>query len=75
MYVYVLSDKTDDVVLPAAINLKNIVLNKNSSIIYMDAPGEKIKVTSADGATVINIPAKLQNKVAGKYAVSFKILL
>ena len=40
----------------------------------MSKPKE-LKVTSADGATVINIPAKLQNKVAGKYAVSFKILL
>jgi len=75
VYVYVLSDKTDDVVLPATINLKNIALNKNSKIIYMDAPVEKIKFQAADGATVINIPAKLQNKVAGKYAVSFKIIL
>ena len=75
VYVYVLSDKTDDVVLPATINLKNIALNKNSKIIYMDAPVEKIKFQSPDGATVINIPAKLQNKVAGKYAVSFKIIL
>lgn len=75
VYVYVLSDKTDDVVLPASLNLKNIALNKNSKIIYMDVPAEKIKFQSADGATVINIPAKLQNKVAGKYAVSFKIIL
>ena len=42
MYVYVLSDKTDDVVLPASINLKNITLNKNSKIVFMDAPKEKI---------------------------------
>lgn len=75
VYVYVLSDKTDDVVLPATISLKNIVLNKNSKIIYMDAPVEKIKFQAADGATVINVPSKLQNKVAGKYAVSFKIIL
>ncbi len=71
VYVYVLSDKTDDVVLPATINLKIIALNKNSKIIYMDAPAEKIKFQTANGATVIKIPAKLQNKLAGKYAVSF----
>lgn len=75
VYVYVLSDKTDDVILPATINLKNIALNKNSKVIYMDATVEKIKFQSVDGATVINVPAKLQNKVAGKYAVSFKIIL
>jgi alpha-L-fucosidase len=75
MYVYVLSDKTDDVVLPASISLKNVSLNKKSKIVYMDAPNEKIKFQSADGATIVNVPVKLQSKVAGKYAVSFKIIL
>ncbi|CAN5448632.1 alpha-L-fucosidase [soil metagenome] len=75
MYVYVLSDKTDDVTLPASISLKNVLLGKKSKIVYMDAPNEKIKFQSADGATVINVPSKLQNKIAGKYAVSFKIIL
>jgi alpha-L-fucosidase len=73
--VYVLSDKTDDVVLPAIINLKNIVLSKKSKITLLDAPAEKIKFQITDGITVINIPAKLQNKVAGKYAVAFKITM
>jgi len=75
IFVYMLSDKTDEVVLPAGISLKNIALNKKSRIVYMDAPKEKIKFQTADGATVLNIPAKLQNKVAGKYAVAFKITL
>ena len=70
-----MSNKKDDVVLPAAINLKNIALNKNSRIIYMDAPYEKIKFQSAGGSGTINIPPNLQNKVAGKYAVALKIVL
>lgn len=75
MYVYVLSDKTDDVVLPASISLKNIALGKKTKIVYMDAPDEKIKFQSGNGATVIIIPAKFQNKIAGKYAVCFKVIL
>jgi alpha-L-fucosidase len=72
IYVYVLSNKTDDVTLPANIMLK-LKLNKNSSIVLLDAPKEKMKYEEMNGETVISIPAKLQNKVAGKYAVAFKI--
>jgi alpha-L-fucosidase len=74
VFVYVLSeDKNDDVVLPASINLKNISVTKKSKIVCLDAPKEKVKFTSAGNASVISIPAALQNKVAGKYAVAFKI--
>jgi len=74
VFVYVLSaEKNDDVVLPESINLKSISLNKKSKIVCLDAPKEKVKFTSAGNASVISIPAALQNKVAGKYAVAFKI--
>jgi len=76
MYVYVLSDdKADGVVLPAGISLKNIALNKKTKIIFMDAPKEKIKYTTDNNTTTLNIPASLQNKTVGKYAVAFKIVL
>ncbi|QEC66116.1 alpha-L-fucosidase [Panacibacter ginsenosidivorans] len=76
VFVYVLSnDKNDDVVLPAAISLKNISLTKKSKILCLDAPKEKIKFTSTGDASVISVPAALQNQVAGKYAVAFKITL
>ena len=71
-FIYVLSDgKNEDVVLPATINLKEIALTKKSKIVCLDAPKEKIKI---DGST-LKIPTVLQNKVAGKYAVAFKITL
>ena len=41
----------------------------------MDAPGEKIKFQPAENVTVIAVPAKLQNKVSGKYAICFKVVL
>jgi len=73
IYVYVLSDKSDDVLLPANIKLNKISLNQKSKIILLDAPKEKIKLQPANDGEVIQIPAKLQNKITGKYAVVFKI--
>ena len=73
MYVYVLSDKNDDVVLPASISLHSIALNKNSKIIFLDAPKEKIKWERTSDGAQIKLPTNLQNKSAGKYAVAFKI--
>ena len=73
MYVYVLSVKTNDVKLPASITLSKIVLSKKTKIVLLDSPKEKIKFKSEGGSTVISIPLKLQNKVAGNYAVAFKI--
>ena len=76
VFVYVLSDdKADDVVLPSAINLKGIALNKKSKIVLLDAPKEKIKYKTEGDATTLNIPSSLQNKTTGKYAVAFKIIL
>lgn len=75
VFIYVLSDKTDEVVLPATINLQNVSLNKKSKIFFMDAPKEKIGHIVENNTTVLKIPAALQNKSAGKYAVAFKIVL
>jgi len=75
VYVYILSDKNDDVLLPASINLENIVLSKNSKVVCLDEPKEKIVYKTGNDATVLIIPALLQDKPAGKYAVAFKIIL
>lgn len=75
VFVYVLSGKTDDVVMPASINLPNITLNKKSKIIYMDGIKEKISYKADGNNTTLSIPASLQNKTVGKYAVAFKIVL
>jgi alpha-L-fucosidase len=75
LYVYVLSGKNNDVVLPQFISLKNIRLKKGSRVIFMDAPKEKIKWRAGDNETVLEIPASLQNKTAGNYAVAFKVAL
>jgi alpha-L-fucosidase len=75
MYVYALSDNEDDVVLPAGIALHSITLNRASKITLLDAPKEKIKWKATSDGVEIKVPAKIQNKVAGKYAVAFKITL
>jgi alpha-L-fucosidase len=75
IYVYVLSDKKDDVILPANILLHSITLNKASKITLLDALKEKIKWKATNDGTEIEVPSKLQNKVAGRYAVAFKITL
>ncbi|MDP4284314.1 MAG: alpha-L-fucosidase [Bacteroidota bacterium] len=72
-YVYVLSDKTNDVVLPSTITVNKIVVSKKSKVVLLDAPKEKIKWKTAGDSIVIQVPAKLKNKVAGNYAVTFKI--
>ncbi|MBS1747332.1 MAG: alpha-L-fucosidase [Bacteroidetes bacterium] len=75
LYVYVLSDKNNDVVLPQSINLKDIRIKKGSRVIFIDAPKHKIKWESGRNETVLEIPSSLQNKKAGDYAVAFKIEL
>lgn len=72
-YLYLLSDKTNEVKMPVSIALSKIVLNKKSKIILLDAPKEKIKWRSENGGTIIQVPSKLKNKVAGNYAIAFKI--
>ena len=72
-YIYVLSDKANDVILPDKITLNKIVLNKKSKIVLLDAPKERIKWKTAGNGIIIEVPSKLKNKVAGNYAVAFKI--
>ncbi|MEO8414158.1 MAG: alpha-L-fucosidase [Ginsengibacter sp.] len=72
-YVYVLSDKTNDVVLPASITISKIALTKKNTIVLMDTPKEKIKWKPSGDGIIIQVPSKLRNKVAGNYAIAFKI--
>jgi hypothetical protein len=42
LYVYLLSDKTnEEVTLPASITLNKVLLNKKSKIVLLDSPKEK----------------------------------
>lgn len=72
-YVYVLSNKPNEVVLPPSITINKIIVNKKSKIVLMDAPKEKIKWKSSGDGIIIQVPSKFKNKVAGNYAVAFKI--
>ena len=73
IYVYVLSNKTNEVILPTSITLKQIVLNKKSKIVLLDATKEKLKWKPSNDGIIIQVPSKLKNKAAGNYAVAFKI--
>ncbi|HEY5407704.1 MAG TPA: alpha-L-fucosidase [Ginsengibacter sp.] len=75
IYAYVLSDKSNDVILPSTVTLQKITLNKKSKIVLLDAPKEKIKWHPTDDGITIEVPSKLKNKTAGNYAVAFKITL
>jgi alpha-L-fucosidase len=73
IYAYVLSDKSNEVILPSTITLQKIILNKKSKIVLLDAPKEKIKWQSTNDGITIEVPSKLKNKAAGNYAVAFMI--
>ena len=73
IYAYVLSDKSNEVILPSTITLQKITLSKKSKIVLLDAPKEKIKWQATNDGITIAVPSKLKNKVAGNYAVAFKI--
>ena len=73
IYAYVLSDKANEVILPSTITLQKITLSKKSKIVLLDAPKEKIKWQATNDGITIAVPSKLKNKVAGNYAVAFKI--
>jgi alpha-L-fucosidase len=74
VYIYMLSgDKEENITLPASIALNKFVFKKGSRVTLLDAPGARIKWAPAGDGTVIQLPAGLQNKVAGKYAVVFKV--
>ncbi|MDE3185163.1 MAG: alpha-L-fucosidase [Bacteroidota bacterium] len=73
-YIYLLSDTTNEIVLPSSITVNQIVVNKKSKIVLLDAPKERIKWKTSGNGIIIQIPSKLKNKSAGNYAVAFKIL-
>ena len=72
-YIYILSDKTNEVVLPSSITVNQIVVSKKSKIVLLDAPKERIKWKTSGNGIIIQVPSKLKNKPAGNYAVAFKI--
>src|ERR1035438_7267143 len=72
-YVYVLSDASGPVILPRTLWIKKIAVNKGSRIVLLDAPGIKIRWQTKDDGIVIDVPSKLTNGAAGKYAIAFKI--
>jgi len=59
--------------LPSGITVNQIVVNKKSKIILLDAPKERIKWKTSGDGIIIQLPSKLKNKSAGNYAVAFKI--
>ncbi len=74
VYVYVLADeKNEDVTLPAQIALQNINLTKNAKVSILGNKSAKPKLQVAASGVSISVPAALQKKTAGKYAVVFKI--
>ncbi len=73
-YIYVLSDKANDVMLPDKITINKIILSKKSKIVLLDAPGERIKWKTTGDGVIIEVPTELKNKVAGNYAVAFRII-
>jgi alpha-L-fucosidase len=73
VYVHVLSDQDNEVILPSTITLKNISLDKKSRIVLLDAPKTKIKWVPGEQGIVLKIPSGLSGKPAGNYAVTFKI--
>ena len=75
MYVYLLSNKSDVVVIPSRVVLNSVTLNKTAKIILLDAPKEKMKWKVTSDGVEIDVPPSLQNKKAGKYAVAFRITL
>lgn len=76
LFIYVLSEKDNgDVLLPGQIDLTNIALTKKSKVVCLDAPKEKIKFSSIEVGSRLEIPKNLHNKPLGKYAVAFKIVL
>lgn len=73
LYVYLLSDKADEISLPSNIVLNNIHLKKSAKVKLLDAPKERIKWKVEGTSTILQIPSKLINEAIGKYAVAFQI--
>ena len=71
IYAFYLSDK-DDVMLPAILKINNFSIAQTSKIQVLGSK-EKLKWELDGENIVISIPAALQNKIAGKYAIVFRI--
>ena len=73
-FIYVLADaNNDEVRLPSILQLNNYAITKGSKIKLVDAPSQRISWKPGGRGTSLIIPASLQNKVAGKYAVAFEV--
>jgi len=72
-YLYVLGNASGDVILPATVWVKNLTLNRRSRMVLLDAPDIKIKWQNKGDGIVIDVPPTLNKRLAGKYAVAFKI--
>lgn len=72
-YLYVLSDKTNEVLLPSSIKVDNISVDKKSKIVLLEAPETRINWKKSANGISITIPSEFRNKSAGNYAVAFKI--
>ncbi|HVM87142.1 MAG TPA: alpha-L-fucosidase [Puia sp.] len=71
IYAFYLSDK-DEVILTAEIKISNLIIRPKSMIQILGME-EKLKWKQDGNNIIIQVPKKLQNKSAGKYAVVFKI--
>ena len=73
-FIYVLANPGSDVVtLPSSITLSKYSIPKGSKIILADAPSQKISWKANGTGSMLQIPAALQKRAAGKYAVAFEI--
>ena len=73
-YVYLLSDDNDRIILPPTITLNKFSIKKGNKITLMDNPSVKINWQPSGEGCIIQIPKKIQNQSAGKYAIVFKIV-
>ncbi|HLK28983.1 MAG TPA: alpha-L-fucosidase [Puia sp.] len=71
IYAFYLSEK-DEATIPAQIKIANLTITPKSKIQILGT-NEKLKWKQEGANLIINIPAKMQNNVAGKYAVTLKI--
>jgi len=74
-YVFYLSGKDKEVTLPAEVSVDRLKIQKKSRIHLLGVKGgENIRWKQEDRKLVLEIPAKLQNKVVGEHGVAFIIL-
>jgi alpha-L-fucosidase len=72
-YVFYLSKDGEDAVnLPAELTLKGFTIPSGSKVI-LQGSGKRIPYKMVGGDPVLEIPAALQSKSAGKYAVVFRV--